>query len=314
MNNIQTWRLPMYRALATAAIALPSLALAQGATPMPPHGGMHMPPHGAMQPEMPPGKALSGGMEASSGSMDMGPMQGGSPPPDARDADAHADGVGKGPLPGLDMADDDNFGQVLVNELEYVRGSGQHGQSLDAEAWYGGDLNKIWLKAEGKRSDGKLEELRTEALWDRNFATYWSSQLGVRHDTGGGPSRNWLAVGVQGLAPYWFETEAALYFGRSGAVAARGEARYDLRLTQRLRLEPKLEANLYSKADPARGIGAGLSDLQFGLRLRYEIRRQFAPYVGFTWDRKFGGTADFARAAGEPVSVRQVVAGVRMWF
>lgn len=307
MNNDQTRRLPMYRALASVAIVLPSLALAQGAAPMPPHAGMQMPAQGGMQPGMPSGKA-------SSGDKDMGPMQGGSPPPDARDADAHAEGVGKGPLPGLDMSDDDLYGRLLVNELEYARGSGQRGQSLDAEAWYGGDLNKIWLKAEGKRSDGKLEELRTEALWDRNFATYWSSQLGVRHDTGGGPSRNWLALGVQGLAPYWFETEAALYFGRSGAVAARGEARYDLRLTQKLRLEPKLEANLYSKADPARGIGAGLSDLQFGLRLRYEIRRQFAPYVGFTWDRKFGGTAGFARAAGEPVSVRQVVAGVRMWF
>ena len=297
----------MHRAMASLAIALPSFAMAQGAAPMPPHAGMQMPARADAQPAMPSGNASPADHE-------MPPMQGGRPPPDARDADAYAEGVARHPMPGMDMADDHHFGQLLVNELEYSRGSGQRGQSLDAEAWWGGDLNKLWLKAESRRSESRLEELRTEALWDRNFATFWSSQAGVRHDTGGGPARNWLALGVQGLAPYWFETEAALYFGRSGAVAARGEVRYDLRLTQQLRLEPKLEANLYSKADPARGIGAGLSDLQFGLRLRYEMQRQFAPYIGFTWDRKFGGTANFARAAGEPASVRQFVAGVRMWF
>jgi copper resistance protein B len=246
--------------------------------------------------------------------MDMSGMQGGKAPPNARDPDAYAEGLSNGPMPGMDMADDQSFGRLLVNELEYTNSSSDHGQRLDMEAWYGGDLNKVWFKAEGERRNGALEEARTEVLWDRNIATYWSSQLGLRHDNGSGGSKNWLAVGVQGLAPYWFETEATAYVGSGGALAARLEARYELLFTQRLILEPKIETNLYSKNDADRDIGSGLSDVSVGLRLRYEISRQFAPYVGVSWKRKYGNTADYARDAGEDVSNTEVVAGVRMWF
>lgn len=246
--------------------------------------------------------------------MDMGPMQGGNPPPDARDPNAYAEGTAKHSLGGMEMADDALFGRLLVNELEYADGRRDHGQNLDAEAWYGGDRNKLWLKAEGERRGGRLEGFRTEALWDRVFATYWSTQLGIRHDTGQGPARNWLAFGVQGLAPYWFETEATAYWGNGGTLAARVGVRYELLFTQRLILQPKLEANLYSKNDAARGIGSGLSDVAFGLRLRYEIRRQFAPYIGVSWKRKFGNTAEFARNAGADVHNTEAVAGVRIWF
>lgn len=121
-------------------------------------------------------------------------------------------------------------------------------------------------------------------------------------------------MGVQGLAPYWFETEATAYVGSGGALAARLGVRYELLFTQRLILEPKLETNLYSKNDAERGIGSGLSDAEFGLRLRYEISRQFAPYIGVSWNRKYGNTANYARNAGEDTSNTQVVAGVRIWF
>lgn len=248
------------------------------------------------------------------GAMEMGPMQGGKAPPNARNPDAYAEGLAKTAMPGMEMADDEPYGRVLINELEYTRANGRSGQAIDAEAWYGGDINKLWLKAEGQRRNGRLDDLRAEALWDRNFATYWSSQLGLRHDTGSGPARNWLAVGVQGLAPYWFETEATVYVGRSGLLAARLGFKYELLFTQKLILQPRLEANFYSKNDEARNIGSGLSDVEVGLRLRYEIRRQFAPYIGVSTRQKFGNTATFARRTGENVRDNKFVAGLRIWF
>lgn len=244
----------------------------------------------------------------------MGPMQGGRPPPDARDPNAYAEGTKKKSLGGMEMRDDELFGRLLVNKLEFADDRGDHGQNLDAEAWYGGDYNKLWLKADGERRNGHLDGLRTEALWDRAFAPFWSTQLGVRHDTGQGAARNWVAFGVQGLAPYWFETEATAYWGNGGTLAARVEFKYELLFTQQLILQPDLEANFYGRNDRSRGIGSGLSDVELGFRLRYEIRRQFAPYIGVTWRRMFGNTAGFAREAGRDVRNTEVVAGIRIWF
>ena len=146
------------------------------------------------------------------------------------------------------------------------------------------------------------------------MAAYWDTQLGVRHDGGEGPSRSWLAFGVQGLAPYWFEVDAAVYVGDAGRTALRLEAEYELLLTQKLILQPRVEANLYGKRDAERGLGAGLSDLTAGVRLRYEIRREFAPYVGIEWAGKFGRTADYAQAAGEDAKETRFVAGLRFWY
>jgi copper resistance protein B len=273
--------------------------------------------HASGQGEKPAPQQGMAGMQHSMGgtgqNMQMGPMQGGSPPPDARNPDAYAEGTTFANLPGNEMNDEMRFGRILFDKLEYAKGDGEHGQNVDAEAWYGNDYNKAWFKAEGERRGGHLQSLRTEALWDRTIATFWSTQLGVRHDSGGGDSRNWLAFGVRGLAPYWFDTEATAYWS-GGRLAARFNLRYELLFTQRLILEPEIEANLYSRSDPARGLGSGLSDLELGLRLRYEIRRQFAPYVGVTWSRNFGGTADYARARGERIKATQAVAGVRLWF
>jgi len=273
--------------------------------------------HASGQGEKPAPQQGMAGMHHSMGgtgqNMQMGPMQGGSPPPDARNPDAYAEGTTFANLPGNEMNDEMRFGRILFDKLEYAKGDGEHGQNVDAEAWYGNDYNKAWFKAEGERRGGHLQSLRTEALWDRTFATFWSTQLGVRHDSGGGDSRNWLAFGVRGLAPYWFDTEATAYWS-GGRLAARFNLRYELLFTQRLILEPEVEGNLYSRSDPARGLGSGLSDLELGLRLRYEIRRQFAPYVGVTWSRNFGSTADYASARGERTKATQIVAGVRLWF
>jgi copper resistance protein B len=268
--------------------------------------------HSGMGHEMQMGPTQMGEMQM--GQMQMGPMQGGSPPPGARDPDAYAEGSNHAHLPGNEMNDEARFGRVMLDKLEYAKGDGEHGQNLDLEAWYGNDWDKLWLKAEGERSDGRLQSLRKEALWDHTIAPFWSSQLGLRHDSGDGAGRTWAALGVRGLAPYWFDTTATAYWRSGGGFAARVDVRYELLFTQQLILEPEAEANLYSKDDPARGVGSGLSDLDLSLRLRYEIRRQFAPYIGVTWNRSFGDTAEYARVRGERTKKTQVVAGVRIWF
>ena len=245
--------------------------------------------------------------------MPMGPMQGGNPPPDARSPD-YSDGVGHSSMQGMEMADKLSLGMLLIDRLEAFHGRDGDGQSWEAEGWYGDDSNKLWLRSEGERSRGKLDDGDLEAFWNHAVAAYWSTQLGARQDLGAGPKRSWAAFGVQGLAPYRFELEATAYAGASGRTAARLRVDYELLFTQRLILQPELEANVYGKDDPQRRIGRGLSDIQFGLRLRYEVQRQFAPYIGVNWVRRTGTTADYARQDHQPVLDRQIVAGVRIWF
>lgn len=226
----------------------------------------------------------------------------------------YSDGIEYGPMTGMDMLDTAPLAKLLIDRLEYFDGHDGNGAAFDAQAWYGNDANKLWLKAEGEYVSGRLEDLRAEVLWDRPVAACWDAQFGVRHDSGVGPDRTWAAFGVQGLAPYWFEIEATLYVGPSGRTALRFESEYELLLTQRLILQPDFEVNLYGRDDPERGIGSGLSDAELGLRLRYEFTRKFAPYVGVTFGRKFGETADLARNAGEPTFDPRMVAGFRIWF
>lgn len=243
----------------------------------------------------------------------MGPMQGGSPPTDARSPD-YSGGVSHGSMKGMDMADNAPLGMLLINQLETFHGRDANGQSWEAEGWYGNDENKLWVRTEGERSRGKQEDGDVEAFWNHDIATFWSTQLGVRQELGEGPNRSWAAFGVQGLAPHWFEVEATGYLGASGRTAARLRVDYEMLLTQRLILQPETEINLYGNNDPQRRLGSGVSDLQLGLRLRYEIRRQFAPYIGVNWVRRVGTTADYARQDHHPVLDRQIVAGVRIWF
>jgi len=248
-------------------------------------------------------------------------MQGGSAPADARDPNAYSDGftLGEGEyaLPGprqLRLADEHVFGAVLFDRLERAYGRDGDATSYEGQAWLGTTYNRLVIKAEGDYADSRLEDARTEVLWGHAIASYWDSQFGVRFDSGEGPDRTWAAFGVQGLAPYWFEMDATAYLGEQGRTALRLSAEYELLLSQRVVLQPRIEANLYGKSDEARGIGSGLSDAVAGLRLRYEISRQFAPYVGVEWAGKFGQTADIARAEGAPRNETLWVAGVRFWF
>ncbi|MEO8742098.1 MAG: copper resistance protein B [Lysobacteraceae bacterium] len=217
-------------------------------------------------------------------------------------------------MPGMNMADNAPYGMLRLNQFEYAHGRDGSALFVDGDAYYGTDLNKVWLKAEGERSGGRLQDLRTEVLWDHAISTYFSSQFGVRHDFGEGPGRSWAVFGVQGLAPYWLETEAALYVGEQGRTAARLQVEYDARFTQRLILQPKLELNFYGRDDLQRGIGSGLSDSELGLRLRYEICREIAPYVGVVYRQRYGNTADAARLLGESSSDLQWVVGMHFWF
>ena len=245
--------------------------------------------------------------------MDMGPVQGGSPPPDARDPHAYSGGQDFGPLK-LELADARRLASLRVDNLEVVRTRGNTFVPYDLEAWYGRTYDRAVLKAEGDIDGGELAEARTELLWGHAFAAFWDSQLGVRYDSGAGPNREWLAFGVEGLAPYWFEIEATAYLGESGRSALRLDASYDLLLTQKLVLQPRIEANIYGKRDVERGLGSGLSDVSAALRVRYEIRRELAPYFGIEWVRKYGETEDLARAAGDDPNDARLVAGLRFWF
>jgi copper resistance protein B len=214
----------------------------------------------------------------------------------------------------MDMDDAAALGMLLVDQLEWRYGDGTNGLGWDAQGWYGADYNKLWFKTEGEHVEGVTQDARVELLWDRIFSRWWSWQTGVRHDFADGPSRNWLALGVEGLAPYWFEIEATAYVGDAGRTAARFRVEYELLFTQRLILQPQFEVNAYGKDDPQRQIGAGVSDLQLALRLRYEIRREFAPYVGVVWLRSVGKTAELVSASGRDPSDFQVLAGIRFWF
>lgn len=245
--------------------------------------------------------------------MDHGSMQGGSAPPDARDPHAYSGGQDFGPFP-LKLADRHIFYSLLVDRLEAVKTKDHTSGEYELQARVGTDYNRLVLKAEGDVNDGRIEEARRELLWGRAVAAYWDTQLGVRYDSGEGPDRGWLAFGIQGLAPYWFELDATAYVGERGRSAFRLAAEYELLITQKLVLQPRLELNAYGKRDAGRELGAGLSDLVAGIRLRYEIRRQFAPYLGIEWAGKFGGTADHAKAAGNDTGETRYLAGVRLWF
>lgn len=254
--------------------------------------------------------------------MDQGKMQmqGGSAPADARDPHVYSDGftltdgpyAQSGPRQ-LKLADEHAFWAVLGDRFEYQEDS--ETAVYDLQAWYGTTYDRLIIKAEGDIADGSLEESSTDLLWGHALNAYFDTQLGVRLDQyNEGTDRQWLAMGIQGLAPYWFELDVTAYAGDSGRTALSAEAEYELLLTQRLILQPRAELNLYGKDDPDNGLGSGLSDLALGVRLRYEFSRQFAPYIGVEWTNTYGDTADYRRAAGEDRSNTQIVAGLRFWF
>ncbi len=206
------------------------------------------------------------------------------------------------------------FSYLLFDRLEVWDADPGTGQAWEAQGWIGTDMHRLWLRSEGERKRGRTESADIEVLYGRPVARWWDLVAGVRHDIAPGRDQNFAALGVIGMAPYKFEVEATVYLGASGQTAARVEAEYELLLTNRLILQPVIEAEWHGKSDAARGIGSGLGKVETGLRLRYEFTRKFAPYVGLVHERSFGGTADFARDEGEATRDTRVVVGVRLWF
>ena len=207
------------------------------------------------------------------------------------------------------------YRQVIFNIAEYQAREGADGYRWDDEFSIGGDINRFVLKSEGEGTfGGPLEQAEIQALYSRALDPYWNLQVGIRHDIKPNPSRTYATIGIEGLAPYWFEVEGALFLSNRGDVFARAEAYYDQRITQDLVLQPRMEANFAAQDVPENGIGSGLTDLEVGLRLRYERTREFAPYIGVIWERQLGGTARFTRARGDGTGGFSFVAGVRTWF
>jgi copper resistance protein B len=203
---------------------------------------------------------------------------------------------------------------VLFDQLEWQSGRAADGVSWDARGWIGTDRDRVWLRTEGTSGGGRLETGDVHLLYGRAISPWWDVVAGVRQDVRPGPAQTWAAVGIQGLAPYRIEIEATGYVGAGGRTQLRLEAEYELLITNRLVLQPLVEVELFGKDDPARGIGAGLSSIDTGLRLRYEIRRELAPYVGVTWHHTYFGTADAADAAGAPSEGARAVVGLRFWL
>lgn len=218
-------------------------------------------------------------------------------------------------VPAYAMGGDELYSSVMVDRLEVRNSKTGNSSYWEGQAWLGGDLDKAWLKTQGDVKQGKVQGADAQLLYSRAVAPFWDVQAGVRHDFGlsGQPARDWLAFAFKGLAPYKFDVDASAYFGH-GTAAARIKSGYTLLLSQRLSLLPELEANFYGKDDPARAIGSGLSNLDLTLRLRYEVSREFAPYVGVMWSNKYGGSANYARQNGDRVSDVFVTAGVRLWW
>ena len=212
------------------------------------------------------------------------------------------------------MSDDPVLTKVMIDQFEKRYSDNSKPWILEADAWIGQDLNKVWFKIDAEQHDGNLEELEIQTLYNRAVDPYWDFQIGWKHNSRPKPDSDWLAIGFKGLAPYWIEIDAAAFIGDGGQVNLRFDAEYELMLTQQWVLSPEAEINFYSKKDTVNGIDSGLSDTQIGIRLQYEIRRELAPYIGVNWTQKYGGTADYARSNDEITHDLQFVAGIRAWF
>ncbi|WP_043544657.1 copper resistance protein B [Achromobacter sp. RTa] len=316
------------RACALAA-ALASPAAWSQPAPMD-HGAMPGMDHGSMNHDAAPAPAPMDhgsmpGMDHGSmnhgaaPAMDHGSMDGGSQAAPPIGSLPGGDGSGER---GYDsygihphMMDNSPTWQVLFDKFGVSRNrDGQYAQEWDGRFWFGTATDRLLVKSEGERENGGGSGGKVEAFWSHAVSPFWDLQLGARRDIGSGPKRNWAAIGIEGVLPYNIELEATGYAGSSGRTALALKAEYDLLLTQRLIFTPELEASLYGKDDPERGIGSGLSEGSLSLRLRYEVTREFAPYIGVSFERKFGQTARYASDAGASRSQTSVMAGVRFWF
>jgi copper resistance protein B len=218
--------------------------------------------------------------------------------PDVQGHSVHDDGV--------------NF-LVLFDRLEWQRDDGDR-LAWDAKGWVGGDVHRVWFRSAGAGAQGDVTGADAHLLLGRAISPWWDVVVGVRQDVGPGSPQAWGAIGLQGLAPYWFDVEATAYVGADWRTDLRVDTELDVRVTNRLVFQPHVEIAVHGKSDPERGVGSGLGSLDAGLRLRYEVRRELAPYVGIVWASKFLGTADLAEAAGDPTHSIRLAVGLRAWF
>jgi copper resistance protein B len=203
---------------------------------------------------------------------------------------------------------------VLFDQLEWQFARGANGLNVDSRGWVGRDRDRLWFRAEGDGRGGAVDEAQAHVFYGRQVSRWWDLVAGIRQDVRPGDPQTWAAIGVEGLAPYWFEIEATAYLGAGARTEARLKVEYDLLITNHLILQPLVELDVAGKSDPERGIGAGVSSTDAGVRLRYEWRREIAPHVGVTWSRKWGKTAEFAEAEGEGRGGVRLVTGLRLWF
>lgn len=296
--------------IAAAALSLASPALAQ-------HDGHGAPPPAAPAPAPDDPHA---GHDMGAMSADNGGEVGNAPapaPPEDHAADAFFDPAemarsraelrrGHGAFSGS---------MILFDIAEYQARKHGDGYRWEGEAWFGGDIDRLLVKTEGEGGFGEpIEDAELQLLYSRAVAPYWNTHFGVRHDFRPDPSRSYAVAGIEGVAPYWFHVSGQFFLSDKGDFRARAEGSYDQRITQRLILTPRAEINLSAQDMPAIGVGSGLTDVELGLRLRYELRKEFAPYIGVEWSKKTGNTARYAGAAGEDAGATNFVAGIRFWF
>lgn len=217
------------------------------------------------------------------------------------------------------MMDNKSYLFIIFDHLEYNITGSPNPVAWEVEGWYGTDLNKFWFETEGEVLTGVTEgEVEFQALYSRAITAFFNAQAGVRYDVayfrGSSKARGFAVIGIQGLAPYFLEVEGNLYISEAADMSASFEVQYELPIQQRLWLEPRVATAIALQDVKKWGVGSGFKYVQLGLRLRYEIIREFAPYIGISWSRKLGETADFAKASDEEVSIFSLVGGVRMWF
>ena len=300
--------LPLTALVAGVALTFAVRADAQSSSPVPdPHAGHgQQKPAELSKPAAPPAEQPHQHATDDTPAQDLPPFI-----PPLTDADRKA---AFPDVEGHTVHDQNLHYYVLLDQFEWQAAGEGSGLNLDSKGWLGTDRNRLWFRAEGDSEDGRVGEAQAHVLYGHQFSRWWDIVGGIRQDFRPGPAQTWAAIGVQGLAPYWFEIEATAYVGASGRTHARFEVEYELLLTNRLIFQPLVELEIFGKSDPERGIGAGVSTTDAGFRLRYEFRRELAPYVGVVWSNKWGKTADFAEAAGEETGGPRFVTGLRLWF
>lgn len=315
--------------LAAAGLAFWTMSAHAQSMPGMDHGAMHGTDHGSMPgmkhdaPRAGPKPPVPGPPKppAPDGSASGTALPAGSAPPPPVPLDHYADRdypkaeMDRARLTMMKEQGGQPFSLVMLNLAEVQLHRGQAGYRWDGEAWFGGDIDRLAVKSEGGGSfrDG-FESAEVQALYSRAIDPYFNLQAGLRQDLAAPLHQTYATLGIEGLAPYWFEVSAAAFVSTRGNVLARLEAYYDQNITQRLILQPRAELNFAAQDVPEEEIGAGLVNAELGLRLRYEITREIAPYIGVSYDAKVGRSAAYAAQDGKPVSTVSFVAGLRLWF